>query len=347
MTSTGPDPAAVEAVTAITRWYLDLYHDTPHDPGTPRMLGDPARVGAFALDLDALAAGDPPTLFKLLIATTLFQRRQDQQIMRVMRGLSAAQVDDLTDLDALVERARRSPCDYMRTTSRVIGHCDLRKESGRGTCDKRPEVDCPLKEHTVWLKRYGHFGKVPTVAALVVREAGAANLADLRQQVYDGMSDPNERARALSAVLQRSWRISDKISAMFLSAVTNPDLCPGLAPWSEGVDWSWYVVIDSNVDLALTALGYPGPWTYRARRQWLFDVARRVNVSALKKGVSSCNPRLIQQALYVFMSITNRRASDVDCSHRGAAACEGCPSTLSALCPSRAETAPARRVSES
>ena len=65
--------------------------------------------------------------------------------------------------------------------------------------------------------------------------------------------------------LSGSWRISEKIAATYLSAVTYRDLSSDLASWADGVDTNHFVVIDSNVDCP-KAIGYEGPTTYRARR---------------------------------------------------------------------------------
>lgn len=49
---------------------------------------------------------------------------------------------------------------------------------------------------------------------------------------------------------------------MFLSMVTNPDLSPGMTSWRDGLDWTYYVVVDSNVDLFLASIGYRGGKSY-------------------------------------------------------------------------------------
>lgn len=51
---------------------------------------------------------------------------------------------------------------------------------------------------------------------------------------------------------------------MFLSAISNPDLSPGLSPWPGDLDWTYYVVIDSNVDLFLASIRYRGGASYDA-----------------------------------------------------------------------------------
>ena len=94
-------------------------------------------------------------------------------------------------------------------------------------------------------------------------------------------------------------------------------------------------MIDSNVDLFLASIGYTGHGTYDARRAFVHALARRVDLGALDRRVRSYNPRLVQQAMYVFMSAANRRASPGDCMHLGPSACAACPRQLVRRCPVR------------
>jgi hypothetical protein len=130
---------------------------------------------------------------------------------------------------------------------------------------------------------------------------------------------------------------------MFLSAVTNPDLSKGLDPWAAGVDWTYFVVVDSNVDLFLGSIGYAGLGTYEARRAFVQALARRIDLRAIDRRVRSYNPRLVQQAMYVFMSAANRRAAPSDCAHLAPVACEACPSALSRRCLLRSTGAQSAR----
>jgi hypothetical protein len=329
--------AQVEHARATTTWYLKRYHGTADDPGVARMFCDPEKVGAFAVSEAALAAGEGDALFGVLVATCMFQRRQDLQIMRVLRGIPAEDAAELSSAPRLLALADGAGCEHGRTLERLLGQCDLAKDplTRHGVCAANPAVACSLKRHTVLLKRYGHFGKVPTSLALMIREHGVGGLPGLRRRVLAEASTAAEASAALEQALCRAWRVSDKIAAMYLSMLTNPDLSPGVAPWAEGVDHSHYVVIDSNVDLFLKAIAFPGPWTYRARRAFIQALARRVDVSALKPGLSEYNPRLVQQAMYLLMSETHRRHLPDDCGHVGAAACEVCHPGVRTVCPLR------------
>jgi hypothetical protein len=224
-------------------------------------------------------------------------------------------------------------CPHLATNLALQEICDLTKNAARvGVCTANASVPCDLKVHTVLLKRYGHFGKVPTSAALMLREAGASGIAELKRHVLRQTSDPHARAVTLEAVLCRAWRVSSKIACMYLSALTAPDLAPGAPAWSRGIDWTHFVVVDSNVDAFLVSIGYGGPRSYDARRRFVQEVARGVDLAGLRPRLRRYNPRLVQQAMYLFMSSANRRASTRDCSRDGPSACRVCPSVLRSRC---------------
>lgn len=323
----------VDATHAVVRWYLGLYHGTPHDLGGPATFLDPLRVGAFAVSRAAFERGEPRGLFKLLIAMTLFQRRQDQQVLRILRGMSPADVRQVADVRSLDDARVRTRCEMLCSSRTLHELCDLSKTPGEplGRCGVHPRTPCHLKRHTVLLKRYGHFGKVPTSAALMLAEIGVRDLRALRLRALSETSDPAARAEILEAALMRVWRVNRKISAMFLSAVCNPDLGSPRAPWCDGIDSTRFVVIDSNTDLFLSSVGYAGAGTYDARLAFICALSRRIDLSSLRSGLRVFNPRLVQQAMYMFMSRSNRRSADIDCSRR-AAACAECPSVLASRC---------------
>src|SRR5262249_36813591 len=157
-------------------------------------------------------------------------------------------------------------------------------ESKLGCCRTAPDVECHLKRHTVLLRRYGHFGKVPTSAVLMLREAGVRDVGALLDAARASTRGREPRARAMVGYLSRAWRVSEKIAAMFLSLIMNPDLTPGISPPVD-VDWRHFVVIDSNVDLFLDAIRYKGGSSYEARRRFIREASRKINLSILKPGV--------------------------------------------------------------
>lgn len=327
----------MSAVSAVVRWYLNLYHRTPDDPGVLSMFEDHDKVGAFAVSVADLRNDEADALFRLLVAITMFQRRQDVQIMRVLRGISAKDVGELTRPRRLLKLVDESPCEHMRTAESLHGKCDLAKHAitRKGRCGANPKVLCHMKHHTVLLRRYGHFGKVPTSAALMLREAGVGTLGGLRRKVMTSNQDPVERAHLLEEHLSRAWRVSNKIAAMFLSALCVPDLNGEEPVWGGGIDWGYFVVVDSNVDMFLKAIAYRGAWSYEARRAFIRSISERIDLAVLRRGLARSNPRLVQQAMYIFMSTTNRRANPRDCMHLGPATCRRCPTLVARLCPVR------------
>jgi hypothetical protein len=185
----------------------------------------------------------------------------------------------------------------------ILTRCDLRKDDARqGACDLAPSVACLPKRHAVLLKRYGHFGKVPTALALNLNAHGVSDLTALRRGCIEATGSPAAAAKCLEDALCKSWRVSDKISAMYLSMLSNPDLWPGRPPWTEGLDWTRWVVIDSNVDLFLKWLDYDGVGTYAARRDFIRAIARKIDLTSMKAGLRAFNPRIVQQAGFLFMS---------------------------------------------
>lgn len=330
-----PSRRQIDATLAVVRWYLRLYFGTPHDPGVTARFCDPAVVGAWAVDPAAVRAGDPDTLFRLLVATTMFQRRQDQQILRILRATPRAAVQDLSDPRRLLAEAELSGCPALASNDALLGACDLTKDAKTklGVCTHRPAIPCRPKEHTVWLRRYGHFGKMPTSAALVVRESGAGDLRGLYERTLRAHRTRSRRSAALEAELSQVWRINQKIACMFLSAISNPDLAHGLAPWADGLQWRQFVVVDSNVDLFLGELEYCGGSSYNARRAFIQALAAEIDLRAEGRHMHANNPRLVQQAMFVFMSEANRRASINDCSHTRPLSCQRCPANLARRCP--------------
>lgn len=330
-----PRANQITATRAVVRWYLDRHFGRASDPGVVEMFCDPARVGAFAVDRDAFREGDGRALFRLLVATTMFQRRQDIQILRILQGVGSPDAGEITSAKRLLKLVDQGACDRMRSTAALAEQCDLAKDprTRLGCCDANAAVDCHLKRHTVLLKRYGHFGKVPTSIALMVREAGVSDLSALRRKVMKAQRDELTRAKALEVELSRAWRVNQKIASMFLSMVTNPDMAHGHAPWSEGLDWTYYVVVDSNVDLFLASIRYDGGASYDARREFVRALAREVDLREHDSSLHAFNPRIVQQAMYLFMSTANRRAAAADCMHEMPTACRACPRVVRARCP--------------
>lgn len=331
-----PTRVQVRQTRAIVEWYLSLYYRHHDDPGVPSTFCDPARVGHFAVTRAALQRGDPAALFRLLVAVAMFQRRQDVQILRILRGMRAEDAAEVSSGPRLLRLIDSAACEHAKSLADLRLRCDLTKDpvTKVGVCTANAHVPCHLKRHTVTLKRWGHFGKMPSSIALSLREYPAEDLRSLHRSVLRQHRDPSARAQALEAALGAAWRVSQKIACMFLSAVSNPAFLRP-APWQRGIAWTHYVVVDSNVDLFLKAIHYRGARTYDARRTFIQRLASNIDLREYDATLDAYNPRLVQQALYLFMSVANRRAIARDCSQRGAAECRNCPRAVSSLCPLR------------
>jgi len=328
--------AQTRVTRAVVAWYLATHRGGPDDTGLPSMFMDRSKVGSFAITQAEFAAGDARALFRMLVTCAMFQRLRDQQILRILREMPPIEAREVSDAEQLYALVDASPCDHLRTTTALRETCDLAKDShGVGCCSMAPSVACHLKRHTVALKRYGHFGKMPTSIALSIREREVPSLPALYESVLRTHRTRRGRAVALEAALCTAWRVHQKIASMFLSLVCNPDLASD-PPWVNGIDWTYYVVVDSNVDLFLASIGYNGLKTYDARRDFLLRLASTIDLREMDRSLSGFNPRLVQQALYLFMSSANRRTATDDCMH--AAKCGTCPRVLSTRCPVSVQT---------
>ena len=330
-----PSRRQIDSTRSIVEWYFETHHGQAGDVGMIGTFCEPRAVGHFAVEQAALERGDSATLFRLFVTVAMFQRLRDALVMNILRSISARDVTELTSVDALLSLSTDCACQLPRSNSDLIKSCDLTKDGQkRGSCSVAPAIPCHLKRHTELLRRYGHFGKMPTSAALVVGELGG-DMEALRARVFASEDDPLARAQGLEEALSRVWRVSEKIASMYLSLVSAP--CMGLVapPWGDGVDWTWFVVVDRNVDLFLESIGYSGTGTYSARRAFIRDIAERIDLRTIDRRLPTYHPRLVQQAMYLFMSASNRRASADDCGREGSRVCRSCPRLRQERCPVR------------
>ena len=82
LTSPRPTRKQYRQTRAVVRWYLDNYHWTAGDVGVAKMFCDQQIMNHFAIKRGSLKRGEGKSLFKMMVATTMFQRRQDLQIIR-------------------------------------------------------------------------------------------------------------------------------------------------------------------------------------------------------------------------------------------------------------------------
>lgn len=151
--------------------------------------------------------------------------------------------------------------------ARAAGHSRILEEVVEVECAWLLGHACPVKDASGALKRYGDFGKVPFSLALLPAAYGLGTLADFHARALEAAATPRARAIWLEAALCGVWRVDKKIADLFLSAVSNPDLTPGITPWRRGVDWRYFVVIDRHVVRALVDLGAPVHASYETYRR--------------------------------------------------------------------------------
>ena len=329
-----PSKEAVSKLEAIVRWYFDHYFGTVDGPGARPFYCDVARVGAFAVDPEALAKNAPAAVHRLAACLIMFQARKDQELMAAQRAMETDKVEAVCDPGMVLAVSRNARCPHLRDREALHGLCDVGTwERGKAECSWLFGEPCPVKDASSRLKRYGDFGKVPFSFAALPESLGAANMADLHRLATAQASSPLERAKWLEAAFCKVWRVDKKIAGFILSALSNPDLTPGIHPWRRGLDWRYFVVVDRHVMRALVELGAPEGGNNETYRAWLFALSRRTDLRKFATGVHAINPRLVQQALYRFRSSLNRLASPTDCCHRAPRACRRCPSPLRTICP--------------
>jgi hypothetical protein len=285
-------------------------------------------VGAFAITPGSLAAGREDALFRLLVLMAMYQSRRDVDIMAIQRGMSRASATALVSrrrLRVLVESAR---CELPRDRHAFDDACTVRRDfdRGRATCDRHPRTPCHVKDATMAIGRMGDMGKLATSAWLHVDAGGG--LRSLVDDAVGASEGAGAAADRMVAHLAQIHRIGTKLATMYVSALSTPALAPGLAPWWPRVNGNHLVVVDANVGRVVDLLRPSGPRTYAARSAWFRGAAARIDLRSFRRDWPQCSPRLVQQAVYVFRSQSNRRAAGDACS--GTARCHaGVPE----LCP--------------
>ncbi len=176
----------------------------------------------------------------------------------------------------------------------------------------------------------GDMGKLPTSAWLHLwRDGGIRGVLD---RILEADENPDVRAEQLVSTIAGVHRVGRKLATLYVSALSTPELAPGLSPWSPAVNGSSLLVVDTHVGQVVDSLrGRTAARTYQARASWLGAVAERLDLSEFGSHLPACSPRLLQQALYRFHSRSNREAWGVACSLP--TRCSSCAAR--SLCPER------------
>lgn len=320
---------AKSAVHRIVAWYLKNVYGRFEGPGTVPYYCDSARVGHMAVDADALSRGDAGALFHLLVVLSMYQSRRDVDVMRRQREMPRREAQLLVSADALGRSAASVRCELLGDPARFDSECSVRRvfPSGHATCTLHPRTPCHVKRATMAIGRMGDLGKYPTSAWLHVGRDGGLPAA--YEEACRAHAAPEARAAALVARLSGIYHIGRKLATMFVSAVSTPELAPGLAPWAPHVSGSSLVIVDANVSRVVDSLAPTGSVrTYAARETWVRVIASVVRLDRLDNRLPRFSPRFVQQALYSFRSRANRAARGDQC-----ALTRTCADCVAELCP--------------
>lgn len=311
----------------VVAWYFANIYAVTEGPGLVPFYCDPARVGRFAVEPTALAAGHEDALFKLFVALSMFQARRDVLIMRQQRDMPARTISMLASPSRVRRLVNATDCEHLNSGDAFDQGCNVTKAGGAVECKSRPGLDCPVKQATAALRRMGDSGKVSVSAWLHLWKGG---LAPRLRTIFEAEITPARRAELLVERFSRVHRVGRKLATMYVAALSTPALAPGLAPWFPAVDGNSLVVIDTHVAQAVDLLhASKAPRTYESRARWLTRQAARIDLQEFHPDVPSFAPRLVQQALYAFGSKSNRTEAGDGCANREAP-CSGC---VPRLCP--------------
>lgn len=327
-------PTVIAEMERIVSWYLRTAYKRWEGPGIRPFSADATRIGHFAVDQTALAARDSDAMFQLLITMASYQSRRDVDIMAIQRATARRRVVEMTSTKRLRVLVEGSRCPHLRDADTFDRSCDVRREVARGitTCNAHPRARCHVKDATAAIGRMGDLGKLPTSAWL---HLGPAGLHRWFIETCLVENDPHRRARRLVERLSMIYRIGTKLASMFVTAMSVEELGHG-APWRPEIDGSRVVVVDANVRRAIRNWrSNRGVQTYEALARWLLAAADHIDLSSLRHELPRRSPRLVQQAIYVFGSRSNRVALRDRCATRP---CTDCPSRV---CPFAADSKPA------
>lgn len=311
----------------IVAWYLATVFGRWEGPGIRPFYADRARVGRYAVSLDALAARDPDALFQLLITLAAYQSRRDVDIMRIQRTMPARQALAMISARRLRVLVERAPCRHLRDADTFDRACDVHRDFARerATCATRPRTACHVKDATMAIGRMGDLGKIPTSAWLHLGPRGLTRWFD---EICLSESDPHARAIQMIQRIAAIYHIGVKLASMFVSALTVPELAIGVAAWAPELAGARVIVVDANVLHAIRRWRRDdGPVTYAANAQWFAAIASQLDLTKLRADLPRTSPRFVQQAVYLFRSRFNRTDYNDTCA---TTPCNACPSSI---CP--------------
>jgi hypothetical protein len=323
-----PVNSAKASLVTTVRWYLE--HRRGASPSVP-FYCDAAKVGSFAIEPGALAAGGDAAVFRLFVTLSMYQALRDVTIMHQQRSLPRRSMRVVADVGTVKRSIAQHACPTLGSVEAFEEGCDVEKDGDDIDCGTCPGVACHVKDATSVFHRMGDMGKLSTSAWLRLWRGGG--LKAQLDAVCRAESSPTKRAALLVERFAAVHRVGRKLATMFVSALSTPALAPGLTPWFPRVDGNELVVVDTNVARAVDALRPPGSAkTYDARAGWVREQAARLDLREFRPDLPGYSPRLVQEALYAFCSRSNRVARGDVCVGRRAA-CATCAPTLCPFAP--------------
>ncbi len=315
-------------IERVASWYFKNVYGRREGPGVTPFYCDAAKVGAFAVSRTRLASGSEGALFRLFVSLSMYQALRDVVVMRHQRSLSRGAVKLLASPAHLRRAIANHRCVAFKKEESFEQECDVWKKDGLIDCGRCPGEACPVKDGTRLFKRMGDIGKLPSSAWLRLWKQGG--IRGLLEEVRDATDSPTDRAELLVERFATVHRVGIKLATLFVSALSTPELAPGLTPWHPEIDGHSLVVVDTNVAHAIDEVrGAGGAKTYAARANWLKEEALTINLGQFRCDVPSYSPRLLQQALYSYCSASNRREAGDQC----ATSSQTCDRCVEDLCP--------------
>jgi len=328
-------------LASVVRWFLDAQEQSKRLP----FYCDPDRVGTFAVAPEELTTGSDAAVFRLFVTLSMYQALRDVVIMRQQSALPRSSMRVIADAGYIKRCVSGHECDAPRSVEAFEEGCDVKKTGRVVDCGRSPGVPCHVKNATVVFNRMGDMGKLPTSAWLRLWKDGG--MREVLSEVCSDDASPTTRATLLVERFGRVHRVGRKLATMFVSALSTPALAPGLTPWFPDIDGNDLVVVDTNVAHAVDALRRFGPpRTYEARESWIRKQAELIDLREFSPALPRYSPRLVQEAIYVFCSRSNRMARGDVCAARSTP-CLGCapricPFAMSMKGKSRHPLAPER-----
>lgn len=160
-----------QQLSSIVLWFLDV-----RKQGGGPFYCDPARVGAFAVAPDELAAGTDAAVFRLFVTLSMYQALRDVVIMRQQRTLPRASMRVVADV-AVMKRS-------------ISRHVLVRRLGGwqclETLIDKPPKRDSRASRATSAMRQSGRRQPVAPAARCAPLRRAALQLASqsrMRQEV--------------------------------------------------------------------------------------------------------------------------------------------------------------------